>query len=738
MVPVRGDGELMVTSVSHIVEVDPNHGNDSPGARPRQPFRTLTAALANLQGSGLVKLAVGTYSSSSGESFPITVRDGVILQGPEPGQGQAALISGGGVASQFNGLVALVLRGSAQLRGVTVHNSRGSGIYVPEGHGMIRACYISRCSQDGVVVTGSAVLQLVKTHIEDNGGSGIYFNGQSKGVVDDCTLLRCQTGIKIDHAAAPLVQNTQASHHQVGIGLAGSCSPVLRKNRIFQNRSYGIWIQDMGHPDLGQPQDPAHNLIRHNGQADMRNDTTQTLAVVGNDLLPQRLQGHVTLAATAVPSPEAIPESLLLQTSAGRRTSPRAEPTPSTGAHPPAKSPPTSNDSESRFSDVRGHWAAPYIDALADRGLVKGYDNGLYRPDQSINRAQFAAMVAASFSRLPARKPATRFVDVPGHHWASNAIAQAQRQGFIGGYPDQTFRPEQPMARAQAIVAMAQGLKLAPAPANVLSVYHDRAQIPSYAIDAIAAATQQKMLINYPRAEQLRPLDAITRAEVAALIYQGLVVQGQVAAFSHSSPVRPEITQGSFPDIQSHWARDFIQGLLERHLLRGYDDGQFHPDQPMTRAQFAAMIDSAFHPTPMRSARAFRDVLPDYWAAQAIQSTYRGGFLSGFPDGSFAPQNAMLRVQSWVALVNGLNLLPNQRGNLSLLSKFVDSSSIPDYAAAAVAKGTELKMVVNAPDIQTLHPNRVATRAEISAVVYQTLVHLNQAPRVNNPFIVYP
>ena len=65
--------------------------------------------------------------------------------------------------------------------------------------------------------------------------------------------------------------------------------------------------------------------------------------------------------------------------------------------------------------------------------------------------------------------------------------------------------------------------------------------------------------------------------------------------------------QGSFPDIQGHWAEEFIQALLNRNLIRGYDDGRFYPDRPITRAQFAAVIQEAFQPSPQRSAGAFRE-----------------------------------------------------------------------------------------------------------------------------------
>jgi parallel beta-helix repeat protein len=721
----------MVASISNIVEVDPARGNDSPAARPNQPYKTITAALADLRDSTLIKLAPGLYTQASGERFPITLRGGAILDATDAGQD--VIISGAGAVDNFGSLVALMLKDGAQLRSVTVRNSRGSGILVMDGHSLIRNCLIHRCPQDGIVVIGNAIAQILSTRVEDNGGQSVRFTRQAKGVVEDCHLLRCQTGLYIGDEAAPLIRNNQISNHQVGILANGTSRPILRNNRVIQNQQQGLLIQGNSQPDLGLTQDPAGNIIRHNGQADIRNDTPQSVITVGNDLLPQRLQGAIVLTASQIPDASAVPPLLLNQpTSSPSPTSSES----SSGQEAPSASSPGAT--RTRFADVQGHWTAPYIAALADRGLVKGYEDGSFRPDAVINRAQFAAMVAAAFKDRPLLRSATRFVDVPGNHWASNAITQAQRQGFLSGFPDQTFRPDQPMVRVQAVIAVAQGLKLPPAPANVLTIYRDRAQIPSYGTDAMAAATQQKLVVNAPNAGQLRPLEPMTRGEVATLIYQGLVAEGEASPLSASDPVNADMPQGSFPDIQGHWAEEFIQALLNRNLIRGYDDGRFYPDRPMTRAQFAAVIQEAFQPSPQRSAGAFLDVPGNHWAARAIQATYRGGFLSGFPDGRFGPDSNLLRVQIWVALINGLDLLPRQRGNPALLSTYVDRQAIPSYALDAMAKATQLTLVVNAPDIQTLNPNQTATRADVAAVVYQTLVQLQRAPRLHHPFIVKP
>jgi hypothetical protein len=514
----------------------------------------------------------------------------------------------------------------------------------------------------------------------------------------------------------------------VGMAIAGNSSPVLRQNRLVQNQTWGLTVQDSARPDLGQADDPAGNTIRHNRQGDLRNDSHQPLVAVGNDLVPQGLSGAVTLGASQKPDPVAVPPILL-----GQPPSP-ISPSPISPSPGPAPAPVSS-----RFRDLQDHWAASAIEALADRGLVKGYGDGSFRPQAAINRAQFAALIAASYGGRPPVRGAVTFVDVLPSHWAASAIDQAQRRGFLGGYPDQTFRPDQGMVRVQALVAVANGLGLPPAPASELGVYRDRAQIPSYAIDALAGATRVGLVVNHPDPALLRPLETITRAEAAVLIYQGLVALGQVPPLAgQETAPPPAIRRGSFPDIQTHWALDFIQGLLDLGLVQGDDTGRFNPNQPMVRAQFAALVSRAFAPAPRRPAQAWRDVPRGYWAATAIQVAYRGGFLSGFPDQTFGPENSLLRAQVWVALVAGLELLPQQTANLALLDRYRDRLSLPSYAVESVALATRLGMVVNVPDLAQLHPNRVATRADVCAAVYQALVLQRRSPPIDNPFIVRP
>ncbi len=102
----------------------------------------------------------------------------------------------------------------------------------------------------------------------------------------------------------------------------------------------------------------------------------------------------------------------------------------------------------SDFSDVSGdRWSSEAIATLAAGDFIHGYDDGSFRPSETITRAEFAAIAC----RLDAsvEKPTHNFTDLEDH-WAESYIATAVAKGWITGYEDGTFRPDQPITRAEA------------------------------------------------------------------------------------------------------------------------------------------------------------------------------------------------------------------------------------------------------------------------------------------------
>jgi hypothetical protein len=186
----------------------------------------------------------------------------------------------------------------------------------------------------------------------------------------------------------------------------------------------------------------------------------------------------------------------------------------------------------------------------------------------------------------------------------------------------------------------------------------------------------------------------------------------------------------SFPDIQNNWARSFIEVLAARGVILGFPDGSFRPDEPVTRAQFAAMIRKAFGRPPERAGINFVDVPPTYWGLEAIQAAYRTGFLEGYPNNIFQPEQNIPRVQVLVSLVSGLDLSPPNDPATVLSTNFQDAPEIPTFARNSVAAATLNQLVVNYPDVALLNPNQVATRADVAAFIYQALVNEGILPQL--------
>ncbi|MEH2160161.1 MAG: fasciclin domain-containing protein [Nostoc sp.] len=179
-------------------------------------------------------------------------------------------------------------------------------------------------------------------------------------------------------------------------------------------------------------------------------------------------------------------------------------------------------------------------------------------------------------------------------------------------------------------------------------------------------------------------------------------------------------------DVSSdYWASPFIQALADNSVIAGFPDGSFRPNQAVTRAEFAALIQKAF-PSQNRvrqlSAGGFRDVPAGYWATSVIQYAYETGFLAGYPGNVFKPSEQIPRVQAIVALTSGLGLTASSTGSSTDLSTYyTDASNIPGYAVASVTSATQSNIVVNYPDVKQLNPQQPLTRAEAAALLYQAL-----------------
>lgn len=234
------------------------------------------------------------------------------------------------------------------------------------------------------------------------------------------------------------------------------------------------------------------------------------------------------------------------------------------------------------FSDTKNHWARPFIERLAQREIIAGYPDGTFRPNQAVQRDEFAAILRKAFNQPAQRQIASGNVykDVPENYWAETAIEEAYEMGFMSGYPGNVFRPNQRVTRADLLASLMGVLDVptstagtpttqtttrratrprmflplafaslmqpmivqrqvqrpvaatrATAPSsdvNLSQYYNDANQIPKYAVNAVEQATQGNIIVNHPNVRVLNPNQPATRGDAAAFVHQALVSQGQL------------------------------------------------------------------------------------------------------------------------------------------------------------------------------------------------------------------
>jgi exopolysaccharide biosynthesis protein len=171
-----------------------------------------------------------------------------------------------------------------------------------------------------------------------------------------------------------------------------------------------------------------------------------------------------------------------------------------------------------------------------------------------------------------------------------------------------------------------------------------------------------------------------------------------------------------------HWATPYLQALVDKKILSGYPGGDLKPDQSVTREEFASMVAAANHywnlPEIDRTVE-FKDLPTDRWSYGAIRLAVKTRFLSGYPDGNFAPTQKIPIEQALVALVGGLGLT-NGVVDETVLSTYQDAATISDWARKAVAAAIQAGIVVD-PEARMLRPQAEASRAEIATLIYRAL-----------------
>ncbi|MBF2065049.1 MAG: DUF1565 domain-containing protein [Calothrix sp. C42_A2020_038] len=523
------------------IYVNPVSGNDAGNGNQQAPLKTITKALQRASAGMTIQLAEGNYNTTSGEQFPLNIPGGVTVVGNENNKGSGILIEGSGdYLSRFFARqnVTILMASGAELRGVTITNpeSRGTGVWIELTTPLVANCTFTKCKREGIFISGDAN-PIVRDNIcTENAANGIAIAKNAKGDIRNNSCFKTGFGIVISDTASPRLTDNKIYENRSGIIISNDARPILRGNISELNVQDGMTIIANALPDIGTIISPGGNIFRNNGQFDLQNVGSNKLVSVGNQVNPAKCKGDIEFVAnqTPIPTPSPTPAPVPIPVPAPAPT-PAPQPKPEPILEPePAPVPvpvpvPTPNPSE--LTDISGHWAEAFIRELNRLGIVTGFRDKTFKPDATMTRAQYAALLVKAFNP-PVKRQAAKFRDLSESFWAYNAIQQAYQGQFLSGYPNNTFHPNENIQRVQILVSLVNGLGLTASAAKSLKSYDDQGKIPNYAREQVAIATDRRMIVNYPNIKQLNPTREATRAEVAVMVYQALVDAKRVAVIN--------------------------------------------------------------------------------------------------------------------------------------------------------------------------------------------------------------
>lgn len=170
---------------------------------------------------------------------------------------------------------------------------------------------------------------------------------------------------------------------------------------------------------------------------------------------------------------------------------------------------------EVTFNDLdNAEWAKETIIDWVDKGLISGYEDGTFRPNQEITRAEYAKLIFNAYELETDGKK--DFSDVLEGDWHYEVITKKAFLGYISGYPDGTFKPDAHITRAEAATIIFNILGLEEN-AEAADIFLDSSMIPGWAKGIVGAVYEAGYIMGYPDGT-FRPDDLITRAESVFMI----------------------------------------------------------------------------------------------------------------------------------------------------------------------------------------------------------------------------
>jgi len=233
------------------------------------------------------------------------------------------------------------------------------------------------------------------------------------------------------------------------------------------------------------------------------------------------------------------------------------------------------------FSDVPStHWAYEAIMEMVNRGIMGGYPDGKFRPDNPIQRAETAVILVKLFNLQPVKSVKSSFADVLKSHWAFSFIEVINRTKLMNeSITNGQFAPDKNLTRIAFVPIQVRALGMKFFAENVseqeksetLQQFMDQSQVPSWARGFLTISAKAKCMSGYPD-KTFKPRKEITRAEMAVLIYEMVrpIREGESDGFSivsiisvSGAPFRATLSKKLYGSLFDFKGQSFPNGSIE-------------------------------------------------------------------------------------------------------------------------------------------------------------------------------
>ncbi|WEK54756.1 MAG: choice-of-anchor I family protein [Candidatus Cohnella colombiensis] len=182
----------------------------------------------------------------------------------------------------------------------------------------------------------------------------------------------------------------------------------------------------------------------------------------------------------------------------------------------------------------------------------------------------------------------------------------------------------------------------------------------------------------------------------------------------------------SFTDLNGHWAKNEIEKMASKMIIKGINDSHFAPNKAISRAEFTSLLVRSLGLTPSTVTNSFQDVAQDAWYASSISTAVQFGLVNGVEPNKFAPNATISRAEMAVMIARAITIVnPNiAAGDKQVLNNFSDYTTIPQWASGQVA------LLANQGIMQgntkgAFAPTASATRAEAAVILLRALKSLS-------------